>query len=63
MTVLQDLKLQYKMGGIAIRLIFWNILLFVIPEVIFSLLKLFSIPINYTDYISLSSIYFGNLGP
>ena len=55
MTVLQDLKLQYKMGGIAIRLIFWNILLFVILEVVFSLLKLFSIPITYTDYVSLSS--------
>jgi membrane associated rhomboid family serine protease len=55
MTVLQDLKLQYKMGGIAIRLIFWNILLFVIPEVVFSLVKLFSVNINYLYYVSLSS--------
>lgn len=55
MTVLEDLKLQYKIGGIAIRLIFWNILFFVVPEVIFALLKLFSVYINYIDYVSLSS--------
>lgn len=55
MTVLEDLKLQYKIGGIAIRLIFWNILFFVVPEVIFALLKLFSVHINYLDYVSLSS--------
>lgn len=55
MTVLEDLKLQYKIGGIAIRLIFWNILFFVVPEVIFALIKLFSVHINYLDYVSLSS--------
>jgi membrane associated rhomboid family serine protease len=55
MTVLEDLKLQYKIGGIAIRIIFWNILFFVVPEVIFALLKLFSVHINYIDYVSLSS--------
>jgi membrane associated rhomboid family serine protease len=55
MTVLDDLKLQYKIGGIAIRLIFWNILFFVVPEVVFALLKLFSVHINYLDYVSLSS--------
>lgn len=55
MTVLDDLKLQYKIGGIAIRLIFWNILFFVVPEVVFALLKLFSVPINYVEYVSLSS--------
>ena len=55
MTVVDDLKLQYKIGGIAIRLIFWNILFFVVPEVVFALLKLFSVPINYVEYVSLSS--------
>jgi len=55
MTVFEDLKLQYKIGGIAIRLIFWNLLLFVVPEVVFALLKLFSIQIDYLDYVSLSS--------
>lgn len=55
MTVFEDLKLQYKIGGIAIRLIFWNLLLFIIPEVLFALLKLFSIDINYFDYVSLPS--------
>lgn len=55
MTVLDDLKLQYKMGGIGIRLIFWNILLFAIPEVVFALLRLFSVQIDYLGYVSLSS--------
>ncbi len=55
MTVFEDLKIQYKIGGVAIRLIFWNILFFVVPEVVFSLSKLFSIHIDYFNYVSLSS--------
>jgi len=55
MTVFEDLKLQYKIGGIAIRLIFWNLLLFVVPEVVFAFLKLFSVQIDYLDYVGLSS--------
>lgn len=55
MTVFEDLKLQYKIGGIAIRLIFWNLLLFVVPEVVFALLKLFSVQIDYLNYVGLSS--------
>ncbi len=63
MGLLDDLKLEYKMGGITQRLIFWNVGLFVIPLVIFSLLSLFGIDLPYLrwdshvsmDWLSLSS--------
>jgi membrane associated rhomboid family serine protease len=55
MSVLEDLKLQYKIGDISIRLVFWNILLYIIPEVIFAVLKLFKININYLYFVSVSS--------
>lgn len=55
MSVLEDLKLQYKMGSIAIRLVFWNVILFVVPEVIFAVLKLFKIDIHYLNFVSVSS--------
>lgn len=35
MNILDDLKLQYKLGGIAIRIIFWNIACFLISLVFF----------------------------
>ena len=35
MNILDDLKLQYKLGGIAIKLIFWNIACFLISLVFF----------------------------
>jgi membrane associated rhomboid family serine protease len=56
MSVIEDLKLQYKMGGISIRLVFWNIILFVVPEVIFAILKLFKIDIQYLNFVSISSV-------
>lgn len=55
MSVLEDLKLQYKMGSISIRLVFWNVILFVVPEVIFAILKLFKIDIQYLNFVSVSS--------
>lgn len=55
MTVLQDLKWQYNTGGIAVRLIFWNLILFAVPEILFALLKLFSVDIQYLGYVSLST--------
>ncbi len=55
MSVLEDLKLQYKMGSISIRLVFWNVILFVVPEVIFAILKLFKIEIHYLNFVSVSS--------
>jgi membrane associated rhomboid family serine protease len=55
MTVLEDLKLQYKIGSVSIRLIFWNISFFVVPEIVFALLKLFLVQIDYSYYVSISS--------
>lgn len=63
MTIFDDLKLQYKTGGITQQLIFWNVGLFVIPMVIFSILSLFAVDISFlrwdsgnpNDWFSLSS--------
>lgn len=55
MGILDDLKLQYKIGGIVIRLIFWNIALFVFPWLIFTLLSYIGYSIDYLQFVSLSS--------
>lgn len=64
MGLLDDLKLQYKSGGITQQLIFWSVGLFVIPLVIFSLLSLFNVNVLFLrwdipgvdDWLSLSSV-------
>jgi membrane associated rhomboid family serine protease len=48
--IIDDLKLQYKIGGIAQRLIYWNVGCFLVSYVIFGLLK-----IDFLQYVSLSS--------
>ena len=55
MNLIEDLKFQYKIGNVGVRLIFWNILLFAIPEVFFALVQLFQIDINYLSFVSLST--------
>lgn len=55
MNIINDLKLQYKMGGIVIRLIFINIVCYAVPAVLFSILRLFKIDVDYFSFISLSS--------
>jgi membrane associated rhomboid family serine protease len=55
MNIIDDLKLQYKMGGIVTQLIFWNAALFVFPWLFFALLSLFGVNIDYIHYVSLSS--------
>jgi membrane associated rhomboid family serine protease len=55
MNILDDLKLQYKNGDMATKLIFWNLLLFAIPEIVFAILQLFHININYFNYVALSN--------
>ena len=55
MNIIDDLKLQYKVGGIVIKFIFWNVALFVIPWLVFSILSLIGITIDYMQYVSLSS--------
>ncbi|RDI58225.1 rhomboid family intramembrane serine protease [Flavobacterium glaciei] len=55
MNIIDDLKLQYKMGGLVIQLIFWNVALFVLPWLVFSILSLLGITIDYIQFVSLSS--------
>ncbi|MES2574284.1 MAG: rhomboid family intramembrane serine protease [Bacteroidota bacterium] len=54
-SIIDDLKMQYKFGGIAQRLIYWNIACFLISYVIFGLLRLINIDIDFIQYVSLSS--------
>ncbi len=54
-SVLDDLKMQYRMGDLATRLIFWNVLLYIVPEVVFAILRMFRYEVSYYDYIQLSS--------
>lgn len=55
MNLLDDLKLQYKLGGIALRLIYWNIACFLISFVLPGILRIFNIDIEVLQYVSLSS--------
>jgi membrane associated rhomboid family serine protease len=55
MNIINDLKQQYKFGGIAEKLIYWNIGLFAIPMIVFGVLSLFSVTIDFLNYVSLSS--------
>lgn len=55
MNILDDLKVQYKIGDMTTKLIFWNILLFAIPSIVFALLQLFNIHLSYFNYVALSS--------
>jgi len=54
-SILDDLKLQYHIGGVANKLIYWNIGLFVVPYVLFAILRLFTIEVDFLQYVSLSS--------
>ncbi|HEX7870680.1 MAG TPA: rhomboid family intramembrane serine protease, partial [Chryseobacterium sp.] len=52
MNILDDLKLQYKLGGIAIRVIFWNIACFLISLFFYQ----FSIgQFDFPNWLALSS--------
>jgi membrane associated rhomboid family serine protease len=55
MNIIDDLKLQYKIGGMVTKLIFWNAALFVIPWLLFALLSLLGFNIDFIHYVSLSS--------
>ncbi|HWS60587.1 MAG TPA: rhomboid family intramembrane serine protease [Flavobacterium sp.] len=54
-SIIDDLKRQYKFGGITQKLIYWNIACFLISFVIFGLLRIVNIDINFIQYVSLSS--------
>ena len=55
MSILDDLKMQYKIGGIAFRLIYWNIGCFLVSFVLVGVLALVNINVNVLQYVSLSS--------
>ena len=55
MNLIDDLKFQYKIGNVGVRLIFWNLLLFAVPEVVFAVAKLFHLNIDYLNFVSLST--------
>jgi membrane associated rhomboid family serine protease len=63
MGIIDDLKMEYRIGGITQKLIYWNIGLFAIPMVVFSILSLFNIQVPFLrwdipftmDWLSLSS--------
>ena len=63
MGIIDDLKMEYRIGGITQKLIFWNVGLFAIPLIVFSILSLFSIELPFlrwdwlgvNDWLSLSS--------
>ncbi len=55
MSIIEDLKLQFKIGDLLTKLIFWNITFFAIPSVVFGILPLFKVNIDYLSYVSLSS--------
>ena len=52
MSIINDLKLEYKIGGITQRLIFWNVGLFAIPLIVFSILKLSGVDVSAFDWTS-----------
>lgn len=54
-SILDDLKMQYKFGGITQKLIYLNIACFLISYVVFGLLRLVGIDIDFLQYVSLSS--------
>jgi membrane associated rhomboid family serine protease len=47
--------LQFKIGDVLTKLLFWNIAFFAIPAVLFGILPLFKVNIDYLSYVSLSS--------
>ncbi|MFY8189036.1 MAG: rhomboid family intramembrane serine protease [Flavobacterium sp.] len=50
-----DLKLQYRIGGVPEKLIYWNVALFAIPFVLKGILSLFNIHFNFEHFVSMSS--------
>lgn len=50
MNIIDDLKMQYRVGGIVQRLIFWNVGLFAIPMIVFSICKLSGVDVSAVDW-------------
>lgn len=52
-SILDDLKMQYQLGGVAFRLIFWNVLCFLVSLLFFYQFQLGVF--NFPDWIALTS--------
>lgn len=50
MGIIDDIKMEYRIGGVVQRLIFWNVGLFIIPLIIFSLLRLGGVALPAFDW-------------
>lgn len=55
MNIIDDLKEQYKLGGFAQKLIFWQVGIFAIPLVMLGILSLFNFKLTYLNFFSLDS--------
>ena len=55
MNIFDDVKLQYRTGGMVQKLLFWNIGLFVLATLVDVVLKFSGFAFSYFDYVALSS--------
>lgn len=55
MSILNEIKQQFRMGGVTEKLIYLNVILFAIPWILKGIFSLFGIGFGFTEYISLSS--------
>ncbi len=55
MSIIDEIKQQYRMGGVTEKLIYLNVFLFAVPWILTGVLSLFGVGFSYTHYISLSS--------
>ena len=55
MSILNEIKQQFRMGGITEKIIYLNVILFAVPWILKGILSLFGIAFTFTEYISLSS--------
>lgn len=51
----EELKSQYKYGGVVTQIIYWNVMLFLSPLVVQGVLGLFQVEFIFIDWVSLSS--------
>jgi membrane associated rhomboid family serine protease len=49
MSIIDDLKMEYRIGGITQKLIYWNIALF-LPVILFSICKIFQVDVSAFDW-------------
>ena len=60
MSIIEDLKLQFKIGDVLTKLLFWNIAFFAIPSIVFGILPLFKVNIDLSNYVQFKTSKFKN---